>query len=61
MSNIQEDRARVRWIALCDLAEVAPDTKMTDLELASRLQEKTSATWTVKVVKQFREEYEATL
>jgi hypothetical protein len=58
---IPDELARQNWWALCDLAQVVPDTTRTAEELVERLRRFGRAFWSVEQVQRAIDEYEATL
>ncbi len=61
MKTDPPEKKRANWRALCDMAEVAPDTRHTATELQQRLRKRGLAFWSVAAIQRMIDEYESTL
>jgi hypothetical protein len=61
MKSDTPEKKRANWFALCDMAEVAPDTRKTAQELTDRLRARGLALWPVRDIQRCMDEYEETL
>jgi hypothetical protein len=61
MKSDEADRKRAKWYALCDLAEVVPDTRHTAEYLVERMRRYGRTPWSIEEVQRAMDEYEETL